>query len=220
MKRIIAFFIRYPLWTNVLMFSIIIFGLLSLKQMRYSFFPYVPPDMIMIEVEFVGGSPEEVEEGVILKIEENLQGIEGIERVTSVSRENFGSVTIECFKGSDIDKILQDVKNAVDKISSFPQRCERPVIYSRKYRDDVVTIILLGETDLYNLKYVADQMRDDLLAMEEMSQVTISGLPRLEFSVEISEAELRRYMLSVEEIAAAIAAANVNISGVTLQTPE
>ncbi|MEE8381657.1 MAG: efflux RND transporter permease subunit [Thermodesulfobacteriota bacterium] len=220
MKKAIAFFIRYPIWTNVLMFSIVGFGLLCWGGMKYSFFPEIPPDMIVIEVELIGGSPEEVEEGVVLKIEENIEGIEGIERITSVSRENAARVTVEVMKGEDIDKVLQDVKNAVDRISSFPKASEKPVIYERKYRDDVMSIVLLGETDLFNLKYVADEMRDELLAMPEISQVTISGLPRLEFSIEVTEADLRRYLLTFDEIAAAVAAANINISGGKLETPD
>jgi multidrug efflux pump subunit AcrB len=220
MKKVIAFFIRYPIWTNVLMFSILGFGLLCWGGMKYSFFPEIPPDMIIIEVELIGGSPEEVEEGVVLKIEENIEGIEGIERITSVSRENAARVTVEVMKGEDIDKVLQDVKNAVDRISSFPKASEKPVIYERKYRDDVLSIVLLGETDLFNLKYVADEMRDELLAMPGISQVTISGLPRLEFSIEVTEADLRRYLLTFDEIAAAVAAANINISGGKLETPD
>jgi len=220
MKRTIAFFIRYPIWTNVLMFSIIGFGLLCWSGIKYSFFPEIPPDMIIIEVELIGGSPEEVEEGVVLKIEENIEGIEGVERTTSVSRENAARVIVEVMKGEDVDKVLQDIKNAVDRISSFPRASEKPVIYELKYRDDVMSIVLLGETDLFNLKHVADEMRDELLAMEEISQVTISGLPRLEFSIEVSEADLRRYLFTFNEIAAAVAAANINISGGKIETPE
>ncbi|MDX1779539.1 MAG: efflux RND transporter permease subunit, partial [Thermodesulfobacteriota bacterium] len=220
MRKVIAFFVRYPIWTNVLMFSILGFGLLSFRAMKYSFFPEIPPDMIMVEVELIGGSPEEVEEGVVIKIEENIEGIEGIERVTSVSRESSARVIVEVMKGENVDKVLQDVKNAVDRISSFPRATEKPVIYERKYRDDVLSIVLLGDTDLFNLKYVADEMRDELLAMPELSQVTISGLPRLEFSIEVREADLRRYLFTFDEIAQAVAAANINISGGKLETPE
>ena len=220
MKSIIAFFIRYPIWSNVLVLSLIGFGVISARTMRYSFFPEVKPDIIMIEVEYLGGSPEEVEEGVVQKIEENIEGIENIERVTSVSQENFAQITVEILKGADTDKALQDIKNAVDRISSFPQNTEKPVIYERRYRDDVMSLVLLGDTDLFNLKHVADTIRDDLLATDEISQVTISGLPRLEFSVEVSEADLRRYLLTFQEVATAVAAANVNLSAGTVQTKD
>jgi len=218
MKKVISFFVRYPIWTNVLMLSIIVFGLLCWSQMKFSFFPELKPDRIIINTEYLGGSPEEVEEGVVRKIEENIEGIEGIERITSVSRENIGTVTVEVFKGEDVHKVLQDVKNAVDRINSFPKDSEKPVIYEKKFRASVQSVLLLGETDLFNLKYVADHMRDDLLAMKEISQVTISGLPRLEFSIEVSEADLRRYLLRFDEIAQAVSAANINISGGKIET--
>ena len=218
MKRVLAFFVRYPLWANVLMVSIIGLGMVSQSQLKSSFFPEIPPDLIVVQVEYIGGSPEEVEEGVVLKIEENLEGIEGIERVTSVSRENFAMVTVEVVKGEDTDTVLQDVKNAVDKIGSFPANSERPVIYKKKYRSSVLTILLHGEPDLFNLRYMAEALRDQLLDTEGISQVTLAGVPDIEFSVEVNEEILRRYGMTFQEVAAAISAANVNISGGKLET--
>ena len=119
MKKLISYFIRYPIWVTILMASVIVFGLISLSQMRYSFFPEREPRNILIEVSFPGASPEEIEEGIVLKIEENLDGLNGIERITSVSSENYAKITVETIFKSDIDKVLTDVKNAVDRISSF-----------------------------------------------------------------------------------------------------
>ena len=213
MEKIIAFFVRYKVWTNVLMFSIFGFGLISLSQMRFSFFPEAEPDIITIQVIYPGASPEEVEEGVILKIEENLDGLPDIERITSISRENSGTVTVEITRDAKIDVVLADVKNAVDRISSFPLGAEKPVIFEQKFRSRSLSIVLYGETDLYNLKYIVDNLREELLAIPEISQVTIRGLPKLEFSIEVSEADLRRYNMTFDEISAAIAGSNVNISG-------
>ena len=196
MKRVLTFFVRYPVWANVLMFAIVGFGIISWSQMKYSFFPEIPPDYINVEVEYMGASPEEVEEGVVLKIEENLEGIEGVDRVTSVSRENFGTVIVEVLRGQDIHKVLQDVKNAVDKIGSFPKGSEQPVVYERKYRSHAMSVVLYGDTDLFNLKYVAEQIRDDFLDSPEMSQVNISGLPNIEFSIEVTEEDMRRYEMT------------------------
>jgi len=220
MKKVLAFFVRYPIWANVLMFTIVGFGIISYSQMKYSFFPEIPPDFINVEVEYIGASPEEVEEGVILKIEENLEGIEGVDRVTSVSRENFGTVIVEVLRGQDIHKVLQDVKNAVDKIGSFPKGSEKPVVYERKYRSHAMSVVLYGDTDLFNLKYVAEQIRDDFLDSPEMSQVTLTGLPNIEFAVEVKESDMRRYEMTFDEISAAIAAANINISGGKLETKD
>lgn len=213
MQRVIEYFIRYPVWVTVMMFSVVLFGLISLSQMRYSFFPERQPKTIIVEVVYPGASPEEVEEGVILKIEENLDGLAGIERVTSVSRENSGTVTVETTLGAELDKVLTDVKNAVDRINSFPQDAEKPVIYERKFRARSQSIGIYGDADLYNLKYLAEEFRDALLATNEISQVTITGLPDLEFSIEVSESNMRRYQLTFDEILRAVSRANINVSG-------
>lgn len=213
MRRVVAYLIRYPVWVTVLMLAVILYGLASLGQIRYSFFPEAEPRNITVEVVYPGASPEEVEEGVVLKIEENLDGLAGVERVTSVSRENFGVVTVETMLGSHLDKVLADVKNAVDRINSFPVDAEKPVIYEQKFRMTSLTIGLYGDTDLYNLKYMAEELRDELLATDEISQVSISGLPGLEFSIEVSESDMRRYQLTFDEIRRAVGQANVNISG-------
>ncbi|MCC7429843.1 efflux RND transporter permease subunit, partial [bacterium] len=106
MKKIIAFLVTYPIWSNVLLVSLFVFSALSLAKINSSSFPELPADKIFVNVSFPGSSPEEVEEGVILKIEDNLEGIEGIDRVTSVSQENSGSVTVELEKGYPIDDVL------------------------------------------------------------------------------------------------------------------
>jgi multidrug efflux pump subunit AcrB len=218
MRKAIIYFINNPIWVTVLMFSIVIFGLISFGNIRYSFFPETKPDTITIQVAYPGASPEEVAEGIILKIEENLDGLEGIERITSVSRENFGTVTVEATKSASLDKVLTDVKNAVDRISSFPVDAEKPVIFEQKFRSRSLSVVLYGETDLFNLKYIAEGFRDDLLATDEISQVDIEGLPNLEMSIEISETALRRYGLTFDEIASAVRRANVNLSGGKLET--
>ncbi len=218
MTTIIGFFVRYKVWTNVLMFSTLVFGLLFLLNMKYSFFPETRPDFLNVQVAYPGASPEEVEEGVVLKIEEAIDGLEGIERVTSVSRENFGSVTVEVTSDGDMDDVLRDVKNAVDRINSFPLGSEKPVIFEQRFRSRALSIVLFGETDLYNLKYYAERMRDQLLATPEISQVTIEGVPRLEFSLELSEDDLRRYGLTFREVASAVGAENINLSGGKIDT--
>ncbi len=213
MKKIVAFFIRYPVWANVLMFSVLGFGLIAFLRLRYSFFPELQTGVITIQVAYPGAAPEEVEEGVVLKIEESLDGIEGIDRITSVSREDFAAVNVEVLYGYDVNAVLTDVKNAVDRINSFPQGSEKPVIFEQKFRSEAVSIVLFGEADLFDLKVIAEQLRDALLATPEISQVVIQGLPRPEIAIEVSEADLRRYRLTFDEITQAVRGANINISG-------
>lgn len=218
MKKVIQLFIKYRLWTNVLMFSVFGFGFIFYAGINYSFFPEIEPSIVTIQVVFPGASPEEVEEGVVLKIEENLEGLEDIERVTSVSRENVGVVNAEIVEGADLDKALADIKNAVDRINSFPLGVEKPVIFEQKFRARALSVVLFGETDLFNIKFIAENLRDELLATPEISQVAIQGLPNLEVSIEVSEADLRRFQLTFGEISRAVASANINISGGKLET--
>ncbi len=220
MRKIIDFLVRYPIWANVVMFSTIGFGLITFSQMSYSFFPELQTGIITIQVIYPGASPQEIEEGVILKIEENLDGLEGIERVTSVSRENSATVSVEIIYGSNVDKILNDVKNAVDQINSFPQGIEKPVIFEQKFRSRAISVVIHGETDLFNLKVIAENLRDELLASPEISQVSLAGLPNIEISIEVSESNLRRYELTFDEIAAAVRSANINISGGKIETAD
>lgn len=220
MRKVIAYLIRYPVWTHVLLFAVIGFGLISLNELRYSFFPQITPSVLTIQVAYPGASPDEVAEGVVLKIEENLDGLQGVDRVTSVSRENSATVSVEITRDAELDKVLTDVKNAVDRINSFPVDAEKPVIFEQKFRMRSLSVILFGSTDLYNLKYIAEGFRDELMAMEGISQVSFEGLPNLEFSIEISEADRRRYQISFDEITAAIRKANLNISGGKFETAD
>ena len=220
MRRVIEFFARYPIWTNVLLVGIIFFGGLALKNLRYSTFPEIAPTNISIQVVYPGASPEEVEEGVILKIEENLDGLDGIDRITSTSSENFGTVNIETIRGADMDKVLTDVKNAVDRINSFPLGAEKPVVFQQKFRSRALSIVLFGETDLRTMKVFAENLRDDLISSPEISQVNIQGYPGLEISIEVSESNLRRYQLTFDEISRRVQAENVNLSGGKVETQD
>lgn len=220
MRKLIGYFIRYDILSNVLLFSVLGFGLLALSNMRYSFFPDILPDSIIVRVPFLGASPEEVEEGVVLKVEEALDGLEGVERITSTAIENLGTVTIEVEKEANFDDVLADVKNAVDSISSFPADTEKPVIYEVEFSSNVFDIVLFGDTSLVDLKYLAENFRDELLATEAISQVDLLGIPRREFSIELSEAALQRYGLTFGEVARAVANTNINISGGKLDTQD
>ena len=128
MKKVIEYFIKYHVAVNVIIIAVVIFGTIGALSMKSSFFPLTDSRFINISVVYPGASPQEMEEGVVLKIEDNLKGIVGIDRVTSVSRENSATVTIETDLDFDIDVILADVKNAVDKVPSFPSGMEPPVI--------------------------------------------------------------------------------------------
>lgn len=213
MKRVITYFIQYPVSGDVLLVLLLVFGLISLSQLQSSFFPEVPSRAIMIQVVYPGASPEEIEEGVVLKIEDELTGTPGVERVTSVSKENAGTVTVETQQGSDIDVVLQDVKNAVDRISSFPVGMEPLTVFKMESETLAFSFALHANTELSALKEGARRVERDLLAVDGISRVTLSGFPEEEIAINLREDDLRAYDLSFQQVLNRVRAANLEVTG-------
>jgi multidrug efflux pump subunit AcrB len=218
MKKIVEFFVKYPIWGQMTILVIFILGLMSLLSMNVNFFPEIDPRIITIQVAYPGASPQEMEEGVVLKIETALRGVQGIEQVSSISSENIAALTIEGKKGYNQEELLSDVKNAIDKVSSFPTGTEKPIVYKVKLTERVVTMLLKGNADLLSLKKMADNIEDDLLASGKVSQIEIKGLPALEVVVEISEENMRRYGVKFDDLSNAIRRNNMDISAGALKS--
>lgn len=218
MKKSIEFFVRYPIWGNVLLLLLCGIGLLSFFQLNANFFPELEQRNIQVQVLFPGASPEEMENGIVNKVEDALKGIEGIEQVTSVSAENIANIIVEGRKGNDPEILLSDVKNAVDRINSFPVDAEKPVVFKVKQIERVVSLILTGEVDLLTLKKRAELIEDELLSSGVVTQVELSGFPELEISIEVSEDNLRRYNLRFDDLAAAVRSNNLDLSGGSLKS--
>jgi len=167
--------------------------------MNSTFFPERTSKYINIQAVFPGASPEEVEEGIVSKIEENLKSITGVERITSTSGENLGSVTVEAAKGYDVDLVLTDVKNAVDRINSFPAAMEPPTVYKRENLSFVISFALSGNVDLRSLKQFGRKAEDDLRVMDGISKIEISGFPDEEIEIAFREQDLQSYQLTFAE---------------------
>ena len=212
MKKLIATFVNYPFYANLIVAFLIIAGGYSFLHMKKSFFPERASRNMSISVSYPGASPKEMEEGITTRIEEAIRGIVGIKEFTSTSSENSARIDIETTGEYDLDETLQEVKNAIDAISSMPQDAERPVIYKRRTTTPAMFIGLSGDVGLETLKTYAQQIEDDFLASGVMSQVNLSGYPDLEISVEVTEENLLRYNLTFDEISAAIANNNRDIS--------
>jgi len=213
MGGIIKYFIRYPMNGNLLVFIIFIFGYFGLSSLKTTFFPSRENRDVSIQVIYPGASPEEVEEGIVLKIENNLKGLRGVDRVSSVSRENAASIQVEVQKGYEGYSVLQDVKNAVDRINSFPRGMEPPVIFIQEAREFAVNFALSGSVDLKTLKAEARKIESDLLAIEGISKISIVGFPEEEIEIAFREADMRAYSLSFEQVTGAVQRANFNSTG-------
>ncbi|MCB0480681.1 MAG: efflux RND transporter permease subunit [Flavobacteriales bacterium] len=213
MRHLIAYFIKYPVAGNTIMFLILVFGWFGLQSWKKNFFPVSPSRILKIETTYPGSSPEEIEQGIVLKIEDNLRGITGIEQINSVSQENSGVITIEVEKKYDTDLVLQDVKNAVDRIPSFPDGMEPPVIYKQEGRNFAISFSLSGDVSLNVLKSFAQKVESDLLAIDGLSKVALSGYPDEEVEVAIREDDLQAYNLTFAQVAQAVQNANLEITG-------
>ena len=224
MKKLIAYFIKYPIYSNAVIIVTAIAGFLSLAMMPQSFFPELPPNRVYVNVSYPGASPQEIEEGITTRIEESLNGIEGVEEITSTSSENISNVTVEIYEGFDIDEVLQDVKNSVDAIYSFPAGAEKPTVQKQKSRgmggmgNMVGYYALTGPNDLWLLKEKSDKIEQDLLNDDEISQVQVIGYAPIIISVEIDETTLLRHNINFDAISTAIKLSNIDISGGSIKT--
>lgn len=221
MRNIIAYFIKYPVAVNVLIFAIVLFGYRGLTSTKSSLFPLSESNIITISIVYPGASPAEIEEGVVLKIEDNLRGLIGIDRVTSKSQENAASITIETLREFDVDLVLRDVKNAVDRVPSFPIDMEPPVIGKNESLNRAIDFTISAKNiDLYNLKQIAREIEDDIRAIKGISQVDISGFPQEEIEIAIREQDLRAFDLTFQEVAAAVSASNILTTGGNIKTDQ
>jgi len=220
MRSIVEFFVRYPIWANSIIAIVLFFGIASFLNIKKSSFPETDPRNITVQVMLPGASPEEMEEGVTIKIEEAIKGIVGIEEIESVSSENRASVTITTFEGYDLDEVLTDVKNAVDQINGFPVAAEKPIIYKQKSTTFVASVGLRGKVDLLTLKRAAELIEDDFLQSGVLSQINVSGFPALEISIEVPEENLLRYGITLTDVANAVRRNNRDISGGTIKTEQ
>ncbi|MBT3802353.1 MAG: efflux RND transporter permease subunit [Bacteroidetes bacterium] len=219
MKKILTYFIKYRVAVNIIVLVFISFGIIGALSMKSSYQPLFDTRNISISVLYPGASPIEMEEGVVLKIENNLKGIVGIYKITSVSKENSAIINIEIERGKNIDVVLADVKNAVDKVPSFPIGIEPPIISKVENTRETISFTLSGENiPLTTLKQYAQEIEADLRNLKGISQITLSGFPEQEIEIALREKDLRAYNLSFETVANAIKQTNLLITGGSVKT--
>ena len=197
----------------------IVFGVSGIIALKSSFFPLIDSKFISINAVYPGASPNEVEEGVIYKIEENLKGIPGIVRVTSTSRENNGTILVETDEDFKLDAILFEVKNAVDKVPSFPANLEPIVITKIEEQQPTVIFSLTGKNiELKSLKNISKDIEKDIRNIDGISQISVTGFPDEEIEISVTEEDLLRYNLSFEEVLNAVSKTNILVTGGNIKT--
>ncbi len=213
MKRPVEWMARNHVAANLLMLFLMLTGLLGIIGMKKETFPEFSLDQVQIQVPYLGASPEEVEEGVSKRIEERLSGLEGIRKIRSTSSEGMGVVSVELQLGSDMGQMLDDIKNEVDRINTFPAETEKPVIKEMVRRNQVIDVVAYGDVGEKALKVVAERVRDDLRDAPMITQVELAGVRIDEISIEVPEKMLRRHGLSLAQVTDAVRRASLDLPG-------
>ena len=214
----IAWMASHPVAGNLLMAVLVVGGLLFARGVKREVFPEVETGLVSVAVAYPGASPREVEEGIVLAIEEAVRGLDGIDSIASVAAEGAGFVNAEILANASADRAYNDIKAAVDRIASFPQDAERPVVSLATNRTRVLSLLVHGDVDLKSLDLFAEEVRQELLSDPRISVVEKTGIPPPEISVEVPSENLRRYGLTLPRISRAVREASIDLPGGAVKT--
>lgn len=216
--KFLTWFVDNPVAANLMMAIFVTGGFISLVSMHKEEFPNIEPGIVQIQIPYLGAAPEEVEQAVCVRVEEAIEGVDGMDRFFSISREGMCSVMVELAQSADITTTLNDIKGKVDAISTFPAETEKPIVSSMQFRGQTISVAVHGNTDEATLKLLAEEIRDDISALEGISQVSVTYARPWEISIEVSEQTLRQYNLTMSQIADAIRRASLDLPGGSIKT--
>ena len=213
-RSLIGWFTHNPVAANLLMVVLLVGGALSASRLQSQVFPTISPGTVTVRVPFPGATPAEVEEGITRRVEEAVLGIDGVKRVTSTASENLGVVTIETSDFADRQLVKDDVESAVERLSEFPpENAEKAIVSAPKPTGGVVTLAMVGDVGELALRRAAEELERDLLTQPGISLVSLEGDRDYEISIEVSEATLRRYNLTFEDVASAVRLSSLDLAG-------
>lgn len=218
MKGVVTWFAENHVAANLLMLFILIGGLVVGMGIKLEVFPETAMDFIVISTFYPGASPEEVESSVVRQVEESVAGLAGIKRLSASVRESVGSVTIEVIKDWDLKKLVSEVKAEVDRINTFPEEAETPVVQEITRRNQVISIAVYGDVREGVLKHITENIRDDVTNLPGITMANLTGVRKGEIQVEISETTLRRYHLTLSQVADAIRRASLDLPAGSVKT--
>ncbi|RKZ76824.1 MAG: hypothetical protein DRR16_30135 [Candidatus Parabeggiatoa sp. nov. 3] len=214
----IRFFAAHPTAANLLMLIFLILGIMAVPKLQRATLPDFTPAEVQIIVPYPGASAEDVEEAICQRIEDAVDGINDIEEVRCEARESMGTAVVKLREGGNVDYFLEDVKTEVEAIDNFPEQTELPIIKPLGRTDPVASIAITGPMSATDLKAYAEQIKDSLLLVPEISQIDIEGFSDHQIRIELPSHALRQYGLSVSDIAAAISRQSINLPAGSLET--
>lgn len=215
---IIAWFARNSVAANLLMIFIVVVGIFSYQGLNKKMFPDFNPNSIVVAVPHLGAAPEEVEESVILKVEEALEDIEGIKRITSIASEGYGRVTIELQSGYSLSEKLDEVQMQVDSITTFPEQAEKPLITKQEFKGQVLWLSVNGSMDRRARQVMAQDIRDEIMSLPSVNSAEVVGSRDYEISIEVSEEKLQQYGLTFDQVSSAIRNSSIDMPGGTIKS--
>jgi multidrug efflux pump subunit AcrB len=214
----LAWMAGHSVAANLVMLVCLVGGFFGLRSIKQEVFPDIELDVVTVSIVYPGASPEEIERACLLAIEEAVQGLEGVNEVTSVASEGSGRVMAEALLGADVQKLADDIQSEVDRIRTFPDDAEEPHIQIASRHRGVLSLVLYGDVPETILHELAERTRDQIIQNPDITQVEISGLAPLEIGIEISQQNLRRYGLTLDTVASRLRAASIERPGGGLKT--
>ncbi|WP_305403783.1 efflux RND transporter permease subunit [Photobacterium leiognathi] len=212
-KGLIAWFAHNHVAANLLMLVVMLGGLFSISLINKEIFPAFALNRIMISASYPGASPEDIEQSINVKIEQSLDNVKNIKRIQSVASQGSASLTLELESEADLEQVLDDVKQQIEAISTFPVNMETPLIKRAEFTSNVVFISLYGNLNERQLKEYAKQVRDDILQQTDASDVVVSGVKDYEIAIDVSENALRKYGLTFEQVAQVVQQRSIDLPG-------
>ncbi len=218
MNGVIAWFARNHVAANLLMALMAVGGLVSLPSIQQKTFPDIDVNVIAIGVVYLGAAPEEVEQGVCIRIEEEINGINGIEKITSSAAEGACGVSAELMDGYPVDRALSEIKNAVDSITTFPVETEKPIVSHLEVKRTVLQIAISADASEKTLKVFGERIRDSISGLPNVTQVELRNARDYEISIEVAEETLQRFGLTFDEVVAAVRRGSLDRPGGSIKT--
>jgi len=220
MNRAIDWFARNGVAANLLMLVLLLGGGAAALTTVQEVFPEFSLDSVQIQVTYPGGSPEEVEQSIVRRIEDRIEGVEGIDRILGTATENAGVVTAELKRGTDLNRARTDIKSEVDRITAFPEEAEEPIVTEVTNRQQALQVALYGDATERTLKELAQRTKDDLTQDPQISFIQIGGVRDYEISVEVSRTDLRKYGLTLGEVSGLVRQSSLDLPGGSIETNE
>ncbi|MDA0666543.1 MAG: efflux RND transporter permease subunit [Planctomycetota bacterium] len=218
MNGIIEWFVRNTVAANLTMVAILVVGLMTVGTLRQEVVPNIIMDTAMITVAYPGASPAEVEKGVIMRIEKEVQGLAGVDDVSATANEGVGIVTVNFLEGENRQEMLDDIKAAIDRIDNFPVNTEEPEVILLEMNKRVMNIAIWGDANQKTLREAARIVEDQLILQPDISLVQLTNAPDFEISIEVSEEALRRYQMTFDEVVLAVRSSSIDIPGGGIKT--